>query len=73
MHPTVRQQLMTSQVSDLHRNAGLDRLALAARRGRRIGLPGRPRPSRGIPRPVTGSPVRRLARRLLTALAARTA
>lgn len=31
MHPTVRQQLMTAQVSDLHRDAERDRLALAAR------------------------------------------
>jgi hypothetical protein len=64
MHPTVRQQLMTAKVADMYRDAEQARLARASRRGRLRRAP-------AGQRPVTSNPARRLARRVLSALAAR--
>jgi len=66
MHPILRDELNKTRISDLHREAGRDRLAWAFRQARRT-----PREHRN--NPASGRAGTVLARRLLIIMGARSA
>jgi len=63
MHPSLHHELIKARIADLHREAEQARLVHAARRSR---------PTQAPKGSVTSNRARRLARRVVTAVAART-